>query len=38
MGNYYDGKFGGSRFWNVKAMKRPEDEKGLVSHGEQTIY
>jgi hypothetical protein len=38
MRNYYDGRFGGGRFWNFKAYKRPEDEKGLVGFGEQSIY
>lgn len=36
--NYYDGRFGSSRFWTLRATKRPEDEKGLVGHGEQSIY
>jgi len=38
MRNYYDGRFAGSRFWNFKSYKRPEDEKGMVGFGEQSIY
>lgn len=38
MKNYYDGRFGGSRFWTMKAWKRPEDETGLVGSAEQSIY
>ena len=38
MGNYYDGRVGKSRFFNMKANRLPEDERGLVSGGEQSIY
>jgi hypothetical protein len=36
MRNYYDGRMGRSRFWQMKANRTPEDEKGLVGGGEQT--
>ena len=26
----YDGRFGTSRYWNIKSQRRPEDEDGLV--------
>lgn len=38
MKNYYDGRFGGQRFWNLKTNRRPEDETGLVAGGEQSIF
>lgn len=38
MKNYYDGKMGRSRFFQMKANRTPEDEKGLVSGNEQTTY
>jgi hypothetical protein len=38
MKNYYDGKVGRSRFFQMKANRAPEDERGLVSGGEQSIY
>ena len=38
MRNYYDGKIGTGRFWNVKAYRRPEDEEGLVGFHEQSHY
>jgi len=38
MRNYYDGRMGRSRFWQMKANRTPEDEKGLVGGGEQSIY
>jgi hypothetical protein len=38
MKNYYDGRFGGQRFWNLKTNRRPEDEQGLVGSGEQSIF
>jgi hypothetical protein len=38
MKNYYDGRFGGGRFWNLKSNRLPEDENGLVSFQEQSTY
>lgn len=38
MGNYYDGRFGSSRFWNLKSYRRPEDENGLVGFNEVSTY
>ena len=38
MKNGYDGRFAVSRFWNVKAFRRPEDEDGLVGFQEQSHY
>ena len=38
MRNYYDGKVGKSRFFQMKANRVPEDERGLVSGGEVSIY
>lgn len=38
MKNYYDGRFAGSRFWNLLADRRPEDEQGLIGSGEQSYY
>lgn len=38
MRNYYDGRIGRSRFFNMKANRVPEDETGLVSTHEQSIY
>jgi hypothetical protein len=35
--NFYDGRFGTSRFWEFKTMRRPEDENGLVGFNEQSI-
>ena len=28
--NYYDGRSGNSRFFNMKAYRRPEEDNGLV--------
>ena len=38
MKNHYDGRFGTSRMFGLKANRRPEDEKGLVAGHEQSIY
>jgi hypothetical protein len=38
MRNYYDGKVGRSRFFQMKANRVPEDECGLVGGNEQSIY
>ena len=38
MRNHYDGRYGGSRFWNMKSDRRPEDERGLVGLQETSIY
>ena len=38
MKNYYDGRFGGSRFWNMKADRYSEDEQGMVGGHEQSHY
>lgn len=38
MKNYYDGMVGRSRFFQMKANRVPEDERGLVGGKEQTIY
>ena len=34
----YDGRFGQSRYWNVKTQRRPEDEEGLVGFQEVSHY
>ena len=38
MRNHYDGRFGSSRYMHLKANRRPEDERGLVSLQEVTTY
>lgn len=38
MRDFYDGRFGSSRFFHFKASRRPEDEKGLVGFQEVSTY
>ena len=34
MKNYYDGRFGSSRFYHLKSNKKAEDENGMVGFQE----
>ena len=34
----YDGRFGTSRYWNIKSNRKPEDEEGLVGFQEVSHY
>ena len=34
----YDGRFGTSRYWNIKNYRKPEDEEGLVGFQEVSHY
>ncbi len=36
--NYYDGRYGTSRWWDVHTYRKPEDEKYLVGFQEQSYY
>ena len=36
--NYYDGRFGSSRFFNMKFQRRPEDENYMVGFQEQSTH
>ena len=36
--NYYDGRYGTSRWWDIHSYRKPEDEKYLVGFQEQSYY
>ena len=38
MKHHYDGRFSSSRYWHLKSNRKPEDERGLVGTGEQSVY
>ena len=38
MKNFYDGRIGAGRFFQLKNNRRPEDEDGLVGYGEVSHY
>lgn len=33
-----DGRFGASRYWNIKSWRKPEDDDGLVGFQEVSKY
>ena len=36
--NYYDGRYGSSRWWDIHTQRKPEDEKYLVGFQEQSTH
>ena len=36
--NYYDGRYGSSRWWDIHTQRKPEDEKYLVGFQEQSMH
>ena len=36
--NYYDGRYGSSRWWDIHTYRKPEDERYLVGFQEQSMH